>query len=44
MRQALKIDKIYRCKTCNSVFLFELDIEDHAQDTGHREILESSLD
>jgi hypothetical protein len=44
MRQALKIDKMYCCKSCSAVFLFESDVGEHAVATGHREMRESYFD
>ena len=32
---AQKIEAVYVCKSCKAGFIFELDIEDHQQMTGH---------
>lgn len=40
MKQALKLDKLFCCKLCYAAFLFESDVEDHAEASGHRQILE----
>ncbi len=43
MNQALKLDKMFCCQLCSSVFLFESDVEDHAETCGHRSIMEIDL-
>jgi hypothetical protein len=43
MQYALKLDKVFCCRQCTSVFLFESDVEDHAEMCGHRDILEIDL-
>jgi hypothetical protein len=43
MKQALKIDKMFCCELCRAVFLFESDVEDHAEMSGHRLIREINL-
>jgi hypothetical protein len=43
MKQALKLDKIFCCELCYAVFLFESDVEDHAEMSGHRQILEMNI-
>jgi hypothetical protein len=32
------LDKLYFCKECKAVFLFESDVEDHVMLRGHKEI------
>ena len=44
MHQSLKIDRMYCCKLCFAVFLFESDVEEHATAMGHREIREAYFD
>lgn len=43
MKQALKLDKVFCCELCRSVFLFESDVEDHAEMSGHRKIIEINI-
>jgi hypothetical protein len=43
MKSALKLDKVFCCQRCTSVFLFESDVEDHAEMCGHRSIVEIDL-
>lgn len=43
MKSALKLDKVFCCRKCASVFLFESDVEDHAEMCGHRSIVEIDL-
>lgn len=33
-----KLDRIYTCAQCRSVFLFKSDTEDHREMSGHTEI------
>lgn len=44
MHQALKIDRMYCCKSCRAVFLFESDVEEHIVATEHREMREVYFD
>ena len=30
-----KLDRIYYCTVCKSVFLFKSDVEDHSEISGH---------
>ncbi len=43
MQNAPKLDKVFCCRRCASVFLFESDVEDHAEMCGHRSIMEIDL-
>jgi hypothetical protein len=33
-----KLDRIYFCTVCKSVFLFKSDIEDHREMSGHDDV------
>lgn len=35
-----KLDRIYFCNECRTVFLFKLDASDHEKMTGHAQIRE----
>ena len=35
-----RIDRVYVCKQCNSSFLFQSDVDEHHDLTGHSDILE----
>jgi hypothetical protein len=32
-----RLDRLYFCVQCKAVFLFQSDVEDHQQASGHRE-------
>ena len=33
-----RLDRIYVCTKCNSVFLFRSDVEDHMEMSGHDDV------
>ena len=35
-----KLDRIYFCNECRTVFLFKLDAGDHEKETGHEQMRE----
>lgn len=39
-----KIEKIYFCNECRTVFLFKLDASDHEKMTGHGQMREMPFD
>lgn len=39
-----KLDKVYWCTACKSVFLFSSDVKDHKNMFGHSEIRQILLD
>jgi len=38
-KQTERLDKIYYCTQCKSVFLFKSDVEDHEKIFGHDEVM-----
>ena len=43
MKQVLKLDKVFCCRVCRAAFIFESDVEDHADASGHRQIQEIDI-
>lgn len=41
---AQKIEALYVCRKCKAGFIFDLDIEDHQQMTGHNDFYRLPLD
>lgn len=39
-----KTDKIFFCKECRTVFLFQLDASEHSEMTGHMQMREMPFD
>ena len=39
-----KLDRIYFCTECKTVFLFRADAEDHERTTGHTKMNEMPFD
>lgn len=39
-----KLDKIYFCNECRTVFLFKLDASEHERATGHSQMREMPLE
>lgn len=39
-----KLDRIYFCNACRTVFLFKSDASDHEKDAGHAQIREMPFD
>lgn len=39
-----KLDRIYFCAKCKTVFLFKADAEDHERVEGHKKISEMPFD
>lgn len=38
-----RLDRVYVCTKCNSVFLFKSDVEDHRAMLGHDDVNTESL-
>ena len=39
-----KLDRIYFCNECRTVFLFKLDASEHEKATGHNQMREMPLE
>ncbi|AFU57717.1 zinc finger domain-containing protein [Candidatus Nitrososphaera gargensis Ga9.2] len=42
-KPTLRLDRAYRCTTCDAVYLFPHEKEEHCRDTDHKEFIEILL-